>query len=137
VSHSWYLRCIDDGAQTDDGVNHGEGVLRALANLGPQIVALDAADTDGLVELRSWAAPQTDVLPWLGTHGTHLLELVDEYGEAAAIDKLCPAIFDAIPTPEPVACGRSAGHLGGHEARVDQRLTGGAVPVLRSWTVRW
>jgi hypothetical protein len=123
----------------DRGANHGAGALRELARLGPQIAALRAADTSYVVDLSEspGALYQSDAVDFMEIHGTHHLELVDEYGDAAAIDKLCPSVFDAIPTPEPVTCGRSAGHSGGHEARVDQRLTGGAVPVLRSWTVRW
>lgn len=143
MSQRWHYRCLDDGDTPDDDphrINHGKPALRALARLGPAIAALTEADTDGLVELTldgnivlTGAADHLvgnrAILAWLGQHGTHQLELGNEYGDIAPIDEPCPAELAAVPG---VTCERSIGHPGDHEARV--RASG---EMLRPWTVRW
>lgn len=144
MSQYWFYRCTTCNHTADDDthrVNHGQNALRALAQLGPALAALNEADMGGLVDLRldvnivltgadrSYVGNR-DILLWLGAHGDHQLELRSEYGDVAHIDVPCLAVFAPV---DGVACGRSLGHPGGHEAHVRPGVPMGGQP----WAAYW
>jgi hypothetical protein len=136
MSTMWRLRCSDHDQVADgDGVNHGQGLLRAAAGVRSALAEVLRADPDGsVVEVTAFYPTVREQLTFAAQHADCALELLSEYGDVEPLDLACA---DVCPLPvgsEPPVCQRQAGHSAmRHAARVDRR-DGVALRIVR---VEW
>jgi hypothetical protein len=126
MSTYWRLRCTEHGDSQDEGVNHGEGELRAIAALREPYNVLCDADPEGVLEVTTfYAGPGRTALWLLRAHRTCVLELVSEYGDIEPVDKRCeaqslPVAASPTAAAEAAQCDRQAGHGGRHSAEIER-----------------
>lgn len=118
MSTYWYLRCTEHGEETENGVNHGEGLLRYVAGLREPLATLMDADVEHELDIGS-VLIGSEPLWFVRKHVRCPLELRSEYGGVEPIDKRCEATLPGY-TVEPHQCERQADHGGRHHATLDR-----------------
>ena len=61
MSEEWGLHCKTCNKSTEDGINHGEEILRGLVRATPHIKAALDADKSGYLEFGIMAYNRTDI----------------------------------------------------------------------------
>jgi hypothetical protein len=81
MSTYWSLHCKQcDLVSTDDGINHGQHILRSIYQLRDHIIAISDQDQSGYLSVEVMAHSAEPIWTFLKEHYDHEIDLQNEYG---------------------------------------------------------